>query len=157
MRLHVPIPLRWGDLDAYNHVNNVAMMRLLEEARVRAFWAPEVGEAAPTAVLKAAAGSDTVTMIAGHLVEYIVPVEYHREPLDIQLWIGRVGGASVDVCYEVYSVGKLAVRAESAMVFIDRASGRPRRISVEERAAWEPYFEAPLAFKRDAKLASRQA
>ncbi|HNP15801.1 MAG TPA: thioesterase family protein, partial [Terrimesophilobacter sp.] len=40
MRIHIPIPLRWGDLDAYNHVNNVQMMRILEEARVRALWAP---------------------------------------------------------------------------------------------------------------------
>ena len=28
MRLHVPIPLRWGDLDAFNHVNNTSMLKL---------------------------------------------------------------------------------------------------------------------------------
>lgn len=155
MRVHIPIPLRWGDLDAYNHVNNVQMMRVLEEARVRAFWAPETGEALPTAVLVATAGSDTVTMIAGHLVEYVTPVEYHRDPLDVQLWIGRVGGASADICYEVYAQGTLAVRAESTMVFIDSATGRPRRISAEERTAWEPYFGRPIVFKRDAKSAKQ--
>lgn len=31
-RLHVPIPLRWSDFDAYAHVNNAEMLRLLEEA-----------------------------------------------------------------------------------------------------------------------------
>jgi acyl-CoA thioester hydrolase len=153
MRVHIPIPLRWGDLDAYNHVNNVQMMRILEEARVRAFWAPEVGEAAPTAVLKASAGSDTVTMIAGHVVEYVAPVEYHRDALDVQLWIGAVGGASADICYEVFSQGTLVVRAESTMVFIDAKTGRPRRIADAERAAWEPYFGEPVAFKRDARAA----
>ena len=155
MRIHIPIPLRWGDLDAYNHVNNVQMMRILEEARVRAFWAPEVGEPAPTAVLKATVGSDTVTMIAGHIVEYVAPVEYHQGQLDIQLWISAVGGASADIAYEVYSQGELAVRAESTMVFIDAATQRPRRISDAERAAWEPYFGDPIAFKRDAKVVKK--
>ncbi len=153
MRVHIPVPLRWGDLDAYNHVNNVMMMRILEEARVRAFWAPEAGEPAPTAVLRATAGSDTVTMIAGHIIEYVAPVEYHRDPLDVQLWISGVGGASADVAYEVFSQGTLVVRAESTMVFIDSVTQRPRRISDAERAAWEPYFGAPIAFKRDAKVA----
>ena len=155
MRVHIPIPLRWGDLDAYNHVNNVTMMRILEEARVRAFWSPEVGDALPTAVIKATAGSDTITMIAGPLIQYVAPVEYHRNPLDVQLWIGRVGGASADVCYEVYSEGELVVRAESTMVFIDSATGRPRRISAEERIAWEPYFGHPIVFKRDTRPAAK--
>ena len=168
MRVHIPIPLRWGDLDAYNHVNNVMMMRILEEARVRAFWAPEVGEPAPTAVLKATAGSDTVTMIAGHIIEYIAPVEYHRDALDVQLWISAVGGAGGGIAdaglsqgprvvgagnTKVFSQGTLVVRAESTMVFIDSATQRPRRISDAERAAWEPFFGTPIAFKRDAKVA----
>lgn len=151
MRVHIQIPLRWGDLDAYNHVNNVQMMRILEEARVRAFWAPEVGEALPTAVLVATAGSDTITMIAGHVIEYVAAVEYHRDPLDIQLWISAVGGASADIAYEVYSQGTLVLRAESTMVFVDAATQRPRRISDAERAAWEPYFGDPITFKRDHK------
>lgn len=153
MRVHIPISLRWGDLDAYNHVNNVQMMRILEEARVRAFWAPEVGEPLPTAVLKATVGSDTITMIAGHVVEYVAPAEYHREPLDVQLWISAVGGASADISYEVYSQGTLVVRAESTMVFINAVTQRPRRISDAERGAWEPYFGEPISFKRDQKAA----
>lgn len=153
MRVHIPVPMRWGDLDAYNHVNNVQMMRILEEARVRALWAPEVGEAAPTAVLVATAGSDTITMIAGHIVEYVAAVEYHQDPLDVQLWISAVGGASADISYEVYSKGTLVVRAESTMVFVDSATQRPRRITDDERAAWEPYFGDPISFKRDKKVA----
>jgi len=34
MRIHVPIKLRWSDLDAYGHVNNAAMLTLLEESRI---------------------------------------------------------------------------------------------------------------------------
>lgn len=155
MRVHIPVSLRWGDLDAYNHVNNVQMMRILEEARVRALWKPEDGDALPTAVISATAGSDTNTLITSHIIEYIAAVEYQREPLEIQLWISSVGGASANISYEVFSRGVLVVRAESTMAFVDAGSGRPRRIDKSERAAWEPYFGDPIAFKRDAKLGSR--
>lgn len=36
----VLLELRWGDMDAYGHVNNVTQMQLLEEARVRALGSP---------------------------------------------------------------------------------------------------------------------
>src|SRR4029453_11919256 len=53
VRLHVPTPLRWSDLDAYGHVNNARMLSLLEEARIPAFWVrtdtPEHRPAASTA------------------------------------------------------------------------------------------------------------
>ncbi|MFZ2964516.1 MAG: thioesterase family protein, partial [Rhodoglobus sp.] len=54
MRLHLPVTLRWSDLDAYGHVNNAEMLRLLEEARMQAFWRSEQPENdLPTAVLEA--------------------------------------------------------------------------------------------------------
>ncbi|MGH8025889.1 MAG: acyl-CoA thioesterase, partial [Pseudoxanthomonas sp.] len=31
----VAISVRWGDMDAFNHVNNAQYLRYLEEARVR--------------------------------------------------------------------------------------------------------------------------
>ena len=36
-RHRVLTPLRWSDMDAYGHVNNVQFLRLLEDARVIAF------------------------------------------------------------------------------------------------------------------------
>ena len=154
-RLHVPTRLRWSDLDAYGHVNNAAMLCLLEEARIDAFWAP--GDGAPvgltTAVLDGRTDSGTMTLIARQELEYLLPIPYLRAPLDVQLWIGRLGGASLEVCYEVRSpVGasdeQLFTRATTTIVLVDAASGRPRRISDAERDAWSPYVEEPLAFRR---------
>ncbi|MEV1129393.1 thioesterase family protein [Agromyces sp. NPDC049794] len=157
MRLHVPTPLRWGDLDAYGHVNNARMLSLLEEARIQAFWASddtsEHAVGATTAVIDATSGSDTLTLIARQEVEYLAPIPYQRQPLDIELWIGHMGGASLDVCYEVFSpVGvqprALYTRATTTIVLVDATSGRPRRIGDAERAAWEPYLGEPLAYRR---------
>ena len=36
----ITVPVRWSDVDGYGHVNNATMLRLLEEARIRAFWMP---------------------------------------------------------------------------------------------------------------------
>ncbi|GAB2968558.1 acyl-CoA thioesterase [Frigoribacterium salinisoli] len=154
-RLHVPTRLRWSDLDAYGHVNNAAMLRLLEEARIDAFWAPGDGssEGLATAVLDGRTDSGTMTLIARQELEYLVPIPYLRAPLDVQLWLGRLGGASLEVCYEVRSpvgadVAQLFTRASTTIVLVDTASGRPRRISEAERAAWSPYVEDPLTFRR---------
>jgi acyl-CoA thioester hydrolase len=172
MRLHVPIRLRWSDLDAYGHVNNAEMLRLLEEARIQAFWitddidgsddtaesdesddsaAKAVGSS--TAVLDGRPGADTLTLIARQEIEYLAPIPYLRQPLDVQLWLGRLGGASLEVCYEVWSPQAtepriLYSRAATTIVLVDAASERPRRINDRERAAWTPYLDEPVQFTK---------
>ncbi|WP_241245844.1 thioesterase family protein [Microbacterium sp. 4R-513] len=155
-RLHIPIPLRWGDLDAFNHVNNTSMLKLLEEARVRAFWQPDPGETAPpTAVLDSGLHSGVLTLIARQEIEYLAPVPYQRFPLDVQMWFGKLGGSSIEVCYEVCSPREMAdadgrqtvyARATTVVVKVDAASGRPLRLTPEERAAWTPYQGEPINY-----------
>lgn len=35
--ISIDIPVRWGDLDAFNHVNNTVFLRFIEEARIQFF------------------------------------------------------------------------------------------------------------------------
>lgn len=37
LRTTLDIPVRWGDLDAFNHVNNTVFLRFIEEARIHFF------------------------------------------------------------------------------------------------------------------------
>jgi acyl-CoA thioester hydrolase len=95
----------------------------------------------------------TMTLIARQELEYLVPVPYLRAPLDVQIWIGRLGGASLEVCYEVWSPAGvdpavLFTKASTSIVLVDAASGTPRRITDAERAAWTPFVEDPLTFRR---------
>jgi acyl-CoA thioester hydrolase len=158
VRLHVPIRLRWSDFDAYQHVNNAEMLRLLEEARIEAFWAsdePASSSTSPSslAVIDGRPGSPTISLIARQEVEYLLPIPYQRTPLDIELWIGRLGGASLQICYEIYSsegdpARSLFAKASSTLVMVDAATGRPQRITDVARSAWEPYVEEPIVFDR---------
>jgi acyl-CoA thioester hydrolase len=92
-------------------------------------------------------------MIARQEIEYLLPISYGRRPLDVQVWLGRLGGSSLEACYEVRTpVGvepsALYARASTTIVLVDAASGRPRRISEDERTAWTRYLEEPVAFSR---------
>jgi acyl-CoA thioester hydrolase len=153
-RFHVPIRLRWNDLDAYGHVNNAAMLILLEEARIAVFWNLEgvdVEEASQRAALGNGPAGDTLTLIARQEVEYLAPIPYLRDSLDVQMWLGRLGGASLQVCYEVWSPqgsdpAILFAKAASAVVLVDAVTLTPRRITDAERAAWSPYLEDPVVF-----------
>ncbi|WP_295854982.1 thioesterase family protein [uncultured Microbacterium sp.] len=156
-RVHVPIHLRWGDLDALGHVNNTSMLKLLEEARLRAFWHSDgEGEPLPTAVFDMdvlESGGDRATLIARQEIEYLRPVPYSQRPLDVRMWIGAMGGSSADICFEVYSpVGDaepvLYARATAVTVLVDTASGRPIRWTEAERAAWAPYIGDPIEYRR---------
>jgi acyl-CoA thioester hydrolase len=171
MRLHVPTRLRWSDLDAYGHVNNVQITRLLEEARVHAFWASdepgvslttsEGGSAesrtavdnASMAVINGDLGSATLTLVAHQEVEYLAPIPYLRQPLDLHLWISKLGGASLELCYEVWSPegvlpSILYTRATTTIVLVDAETQRPRRITEPEREAWAPYIEPEIVFSK---------
>ncbi|MFB9376931.1 acyl-CoA thioesterase [Kineococcus gynurae] len=131
-RRRILLELRWGDMDAYQHVNNVQIMRLLEEARVRAF-----GLAAPDG---SAAMLATGMVVAGHTVDYLAPLDYRIAPVAVDLWVERVGGASFTVGYEILepdaeAVGELRtyVRASTTCVAYDFSAGRPRRLRDDER------------------------
>jgi acyl-CoA thioester hydrolase len=156
-RIHVPIHLRWGDLDALGHVNNTSMLKLLEEARLRAFWKGDgAAEPLPTAVFEMdvlESGGSRATLIARQEIEYYRPVPYGQRPLDVQMWIGRMGGSSADICFEVYSplgdeAPVLYARATAVVVIVDTASGRPTRWSELERRAWAPFIGAPIDYRR---------
>jgi acyl-CoA thioester hydrolase len=155
-RLHVPIHLRWGDLDALGHVNNTSMLKLLEEARLRAFWRPDDGsEPAPTAVFDMSVlegGGTRATLVARQEIEYLRPVPYGQQPLDVQLWIGHIGGSSIEVFYDVFSpVGDeqvLYARAAAVVVLVDTSTGRPTRWGAAERNAWLPFLGEPIVFAK---------
>ena len=154
-RLLVPVPLRWADMDAYGHVNNVAVLRLLEEARIAAFWRhPEADDpgAAPAAVLDAGPGAQTHTLVARQEVEYLLPLGYRRDPVTVEMWLGHLGGASIEVCYQLTAPvdGQRAVfvQACTTLVLIDAATARPRRITPAERAVWQEFLEAPIVLRR---------
>ena len=142
----VPVKVRWADLDPYGHVNNAAMLTLLEEVRIAVFWHGRGASSAPGAF---GVGGASATFIARQEIEYVRPLGYPTEPVGVRVWVSKLGGASADVDYEVPDEhGEVAVRARSVVVLMDTATMRPRRLSETERAELGALMATPIAFRR---------
>ena len=149
-RVHIPIHLRWGDQDAFGHVNNATITDLLEEARVRAFWKHEDDAlSSPLAVfstdLMVGEEGPYFTLIADQHVSYKAPMPYQQAPIDLQLWLTKLGGSSMHVAYEVRGsvdgVDTLFVTATTVIVLASQDTVRPVRIPQAAREAWAPFIE----------------
>jgi acyl-CoA thioester hydrolase len=130
------------------------VLRLIEEARVRAFWRSEVPETdLPSAVLELDAAAPVWSLVARLETEYLAPMPYTRAPIDVEVWIGSLGGASIEICFELFSPEGsdprvLYARSATTIVLVSAETGRPTRIPDHLRDAWAPYIEEPLVFTR---------
>lgn len=124
MRHRFRCAMRWGDMDAYGHVNNVVYLSYLEEARVDMLFT--MG-----AEMGVKALSEGV-LVARHEIEYKKPLVYHPRGVDIDLWVGAVKAASFEICYDVRDDDLVFATARSLLVPYDLAASRPRRITQEE-------------------------
>ncbi|MER6244073.1 acyl-CoA thioesterase [Streptomyces griseorubiginosus] len=119
-------PLRWADMDAYGHVNNVVFLRYLEEARIDFLFRPEKD-------------FKQGSVVARHEIDYKRQLVHRHAPVDIELWVTEIRAASFTLAYEVKDGEEVYVRASTVIVPFDFAAQRPRRITAEEREFLEEY------------------
>ncbi|MYS43371.1 acyl-CoA thioesterase [Streptomyces sp. SID5998] len=119
-------PLRWADMDAYGHVNNVVFLRYLEEARIDFLFRPDK---------EFKQGS----VVARHEIDYKRQLVHRHAPVDIELWVTEIKAASFTLGYEVKDGDTVYVRASTVIVPFDFEAQRPRRITVEEREFLQEY------------------
>ncbi|AUG80040.1 thioesterase [Kitasatospora sp. MMS16-BH015] len=132
-------PLRWSDMDAFGHVNNVVFLRYLEEARIDFMFT----QAAAAGAGEFAGGS----VVARHEIDYKRPLVHRPAPVTIETWVTKIGGASLTVSYEIKDTAEdgtetVYVRASTVVVPYDLAEGRPRRISAVEREFLGRFMDA---------------
>ena len=119
------VPMRWSDMDAYQHINNVAFLGYFEMARVSLFFEH------PTHDEKT--GMRRGLVVHSHDIQYKRSVVYDADPLHVQIWISTVRAASFRCHYEVFDHGLLAVTGSTVLVPFDFALDRPRRITPDEK------------------------
>lgn len=136
----VEVAVRWSDMDAYGHVNNVQYLRYLEEARVYAFhqWFGQERSLLEEGVL-----------VARSEIDYLAPMTFTYEPALVTLWCSAISGATFDISYVVGQRGSdvTFAQAESTLVTYDLTAQRPRRIADHERAAIESVVGEPLLLR----------
>lgn len=134
----VSVPVRWGDLDAYGHVNNVAILGLLEQARVQAFWDPGDPVLPPLA-----AGTPVQVVVADAHVSYRRAVPY-VQAVDVAVSVPSVGGASFVIAYEIVLDGEVAVTATTTLALVDVATWRPLRLDGGQRERLHAFAPDPV-------------
>lgn len=152
-RTHIDIELRWGDQDAYGHINNVAYARYLEEARVRTFWLGSGRER--TGMEKhfreGSPGSQKM-LVASQQIEFLRVLEYSDRPLTIEMWIGKLGGSTLEVHSEFIDGAAaertVVARAITTVVTVDGVTMRPSRLTSEGRASVQGWMDEPLRLRR---------
>lgn len=151
-RLKTTLELRWSDCDQYGHLNNVALVRLMEEARIRLFGLPDqpanFSADRPTPAL-ALLGTDTFTIVAGQRVEYVNELGYHGQSIVAEAWLSRVGGKSFTMdCRFTDTEGTTEYLIGSVTVVVmDLASRTPRAFTESETAQLSRYVGPGVTFR----------
>ncbi|OBI40427.1 thioesterase [Mycobacterium kyorinense] len=122
-----PVPVRWSDIDMYQHINHATMVTILEEARVP--------------FLREPFGADITTiglLIADVRVTYKDQLRLADSPLQVTMWVKRLRAVDFTVGYEVRSVNadpasKPAVVAETQLAAVHIDEQRLVRLTSHHR------------------------
>lgn len=114
--------VRWGDLDAFGHVNNAAYLVYAQEARF--------------------AWSGIIEMVVARAeVDFIAPIYDGDIYLDVELWVHSIGNSSFGVTYELKNKGELLARVKTVQVTVSMDTKKSRPINDAELEFLNKYLE----------------
>jgi len=132
-------PLRWGDIDQLNHVNNVRYVDYLQEARGALLHA-----------CRTAAGVEhhhnDAYVVRRHEVTFRAPLRFRFQSVSIESWVSEIRTASFTLDHEIFEeqpdgTRTVYLRARTVLAPFVLATGGPRRLDEQERTALTPYAE----------------
>jgi acyl-CoA thioester hydrolase len=128
------MPIRWGDMDAFGHVNNTVYFRYMEQVRIS--WFEQMDMAGPDVK-----GQGPVIVNAS--MEFLRQLHYPGDIL-CTMTVGQPGRSSFDTGFELRRADDpetLYARGNARCVWIDYAAGKSVPIPDVLRATIE---QAPL-------------
>ena len=129
------LPVRWRDLDAFNHVNNASYLTYLEESRL--LWLSQVrGPWFDEAAMPVLAASE---------INYRQPIAWPAS-LHVELRCERLGNSSLTLAHRIVDAAdaqRLYSDGRVVLVWMNPASGRPVSLPLAVRAAAGSGSEAP--------------
>ncbi len=128
--ISILVPVAWGEMDAFRHVNNVVYARWFETARMQ--YLERIGFAQQT-------GPDGKgPILARTVIDYRLPITY-PDTVHVDVTVTRIGNSSFTMGLRVFSQAQqaLAASGEQVMVVYDYAAGRTAPVGDALRAAIE--------------------
>lgn len=123
-----PLFVRFSDVDAYGHVNNVKYFEYFQESRL--------------ALMKRLSSHNDINgwpsvVVAQTDVTYHAPVLARSEPYDVWSYVSRLGTKSMTIESEIADGDLRLARGQVTLVFYDLESGKAVEPSPQVRAAVE--------------------
>lgn len=120
------IPMRWGDMDSFAHLNNTLYFRYFEQTRIE--WLEAQGcTVQPT--------GSVAPVIINASCTFLIPVTYPATVI-VRMYGGQPGRSSVMTWYEMFVDGDERLYAEGAskVVWMDTRSGKSQAMPDHIRA-----------------------
>jgi acyl-CoA thioester hydrolase len=122
MRFQSKQYVRWGDLDAFGHVNNATYLVYAQEARY--------------------AWSKMIEMVVARAeVDFIAPIYMGDFYLDIEIWVHKIGTSSFGVTYEMKNGEELVAVVKTVQVTVSMETKKSRPLNDAERDFLNTYLE----------------
>lgn len=116
--LHVhSVPVRWGDIDIYGHVNNVHYFRFFEETRLD--WFHQQGQ-------PAGPNGEIGRVVVHTACTFLSQITYPAT-VSVKMYAQEIGRSSMTARYEVFVQGqedRLCAEGISKVVWINTQTGK---------------------------------
>ena len=115
--IELEVPVAWGDMDAFAHVNNTVYLRWFESGRIAYFRAVGIEGASNDAKVG--------PILARATCDYKIPVEF-PDTVTIRARVSKLGNTSFTMSYQVASDvhgGRIAAQGEGIVVMFDYGAG----------------------------------
>ena len=123
MRFQSKQYVRWGDLDAFGHVNNATYLVFAQEARF--------------------AWSKMIEMVVARAeVDFIAPIYTGDIYLDVEIWVNKIGTSSFGVTYEMKNGDELLAVVKTVQVTVSMETKKSRPLNDAEREFLNKYLES---------------
>ena len=114
--------VRWGDLDAFGHVNNATYLIYAQEARF--------------------AWSKMLEMVVARAeVDFIAPIYTGDIYIDVEIWVNKIGNSSFGLTYEMKNGDELLARIKTVQVTVSMDTKKSRPLKDSEREFLTQYLE----------------
>jgi acyl-CoA thioester hydrolase len=114
--------VRWGDLDAFGHVNNSTYLIFAQEARY--------------------AWSQMLEMVVARAeVDFIAPIYTGDIYIDVEIWVNKIGTSSFGVTYEMKNGDELLAVVKTVQVTVSMDTKKSRPLNDAEREFLNKYLE----------------
>ncbi len=128
MSVSVRIPILWGDMDAFGHVNNTRYFTWFEAARIAYF--ERIG-------LSAERPDGMGPILATTSCDFLVPLAYPGD-VEAHAWVEHIGRTSFRMRYEITVAGDrsaVCARGAGVVVLVDYDTGDKVPVPETMRAA----------------------